>query len=97
MVLWTSQKGQQLEEPPSRSHLIVKKDNLRWEGGLGWSCSEDGLLTSDDVLRLCTQNPIDLAASSTVSGNQIVSQSEPCNNGQILVYDFGIQVGMWRG
>ena len=62
---------------------------LRWEGGLGWSCSEDSLLTSDDVLGYVTQNPIDLAASSTVSGDQIVSQSEPCNNGQILVYDFG--------
>ena len=116
---------------------------LRWDGLLGWDCSEDSVLTSDDVLGYVTQNPIDLAGgssvntspiltenstlewiklngvpsdladgddntqlsqsdvvdyvtqdainlatSSTVAGKEIVSQNAPCDDGQILVYDF---------
>ena len=61
---------------------------LRWDGSLGWGCSEDSVLNSDDVLGYVTQNPIDLADNSTVAGKEIVSQNAPCNDGQILVYDF---------
>ena len=61
---------------------------LQYDGSLGWSCAEDSVLTSDDVLGYVTQNPIDLAASSSVDGKEIVSQNGSCNNGQILTYDF---------
>ena len=61
---------------------------LRWDGVLGWDCSEDSVLDSDDVLGYVTQNPIDLAGSSSVAGKNIVTQHAPCNNGEILVYDF---------
>ena len=55
---------------------------------MGWSCAEDSVLTSDDVLGYVTQNPIDLLRSSSVDGKGIVTQNAPCNNGQILTYDF---------
>ena len=61
---------------------------LQYDGSLGWSCAEDSVLTSDDVLGYVTQNPIDLATSSSVDGKEIVSQNGSCNNGQILTYDF---------
>ena len=61
---------------------------LRWDGLVGWDCSEDSVLDSEDVLGYVTQNPIDLADSSSVAGKEIVTQQAPCNNGEILVYDF---------
>ena len=76
--------GQELQEAVSCQEGQV----LRWDALVGWDCSEDSVLTSNDVLGYVTQNPIDLAASSSVAGKDIVSQNAPCSNGQILTYDF---------
>ena len=48
---------------------------LRWDGILGWGCSEDSVLTSDDVLGYVTQNPIDLAGGSSVNTSPILTES----------------------
>lgn len=62
---------------------------LRWDGQIQmWLCDEDLVLTSEDVLGYVEQNPIDLAASSTLDGELFVTQqSTPCNDGQILIYN----------
>ncbi len=46
---------------------------LQYDGSLGWSCAEDSVLTSDDVLGYVTQNPIDLADGSKVAGADILT------------------------
>ncbi len=48
---------------------------LQYDGTLGWSCAEDSVLTSDDVLGYVTQNPIDLASGSMINGDSIVTSS----------------------
>ena len=48
---------------------------LQYDGTLGWSCAEDSVLTSDDVLGYVTQNPIDLASGSMINGDSIVTAS----------------------
>ena len=48
---------------------------LQYDGTLGWSCAEDSVLTSDDVLGYVTQNPIDLASGSMINGDGIVTVS----------------------
>ena len=61
---------------------------LEYSGISGWSCTDDSVLTSDDVLGYVTQNPIDLAADSTLAGESFVTQqSTPCDDGQILIYN----------
>ena len=48
---------------------------LQYDGSLGWSCSEDSVLTSDDVLGYVTQNPIDLAGGSSVDTSPILTEN----------------------
>ena len=62
---------------------------LRWDGLLErWDCGLDDVLSESDVLGYVTDNSIDLAGGSSVDGKDIVGQSSPCSEGQILVYDF---------
>ena len=48
---------------------------LQYDGSLGWSCAEDSVLTSEDVLGYVTQNPIDLADGSSVNTSPILTEN----------------------
>ena len=70
---------------------------LRWDAVLGWDCSEDSVLTSDDVLGYVTQNPIDLATSSSVNGSPILTESATVNWSQIQGVPSGLEDGDDQG
>ena len=66
-----------------------------WDGNSSWVCTSDATLSLADVQSMLNNNPVDLHASTTIGGMDIITAVDDsdtladlsCGNGEVAKYD----------